>query len=139
MKSMTEYLQFTTKKKIDFVNITSKVNEILSRSGVKEGLCLVNTMHNSSSVFINDPDIGLLTDFKNWLDKLAPRDPSSQYRHNIGSMGNAEAHLRKQIMGCEVVIAVTDWKLDLGAWERVFYGEFDGQRPKKVLVKIIGD
>ncbi len=139
MKSLTEYMWFNTREKQEFINITDKISKIVQRSGIKEGLCLVNTMHNSSSVYINDPDRDLVTDFENWLEKLAPHDPPLQYLHNKGGEGNGEAHLRKQIMGREVVVAVTEGKLDLGTWERIFYGEFDGQRQKKILVKVIGE
>ena len=139
MKSLTEYVWFNTREKQEFINITDRISKIVQRSGIKEGLCLVNTMHNSSSVYINDPDRDLVTDFENWLEKLAPHDPPSQYLHNKEGEGNGEAHLRKQIMGREVVVAVTEGKLDLGTWERIFYGEFDGQRQKKILVKVIGE
>ncbi|MEN3013469.1 MAG: secondary thiamine-phosphate synthase enzyme YjbQ [Endomicrobiia bacterium] len=138
MKFFTEYLLFNTKNKIEFINITKKVEEIVKKSGIKEGLCLVNAMHITASVFINDEEEGLKWDFKNWLEKLAPSD-ESLYRHNLTGEDNGHAHLKRTIMGREVVIAVTNGKLDLGPWEQIFYGEFDGQRPKKVLVKIIGE
>lgn len=138
MKSYTEYLVFNTKNKIEFVNITEKVEEIVRKSGIKEGLCLVNAMHITSSVFINDEEEGLKKDFKDWLEKLAPSD-ESLYRHNLTGEDNGHAHLKRTIMGREVVIAVTNGKLDFGPWEQIFYGEFDGQRNKRVLVKIIGE
>lgn len=138
MKSYTEYLVFNTKNKIEFINITKKVEEIVRKSGIKEGLCLVNAMHITASVFINDEEEGLKRDFKDWLEKLAPSD-ENLYRHNLTGEDNGHAHLKRTIMGREVVIAVTDGKLDFGPWEQIFYGEFDGQRPKKVLVKVIGE
>ncbi|MCF7871174.1 MAG: secondary thiamine-phosphate synthase enzyme YjbQ [Candidatus Omnitrophica bacterium] len=138
MKSLTEYLTFNTEKEIDFINITSKIESLVSQSKIKEGLCLVNAMHITASVFINDEEKGLKQDFKDWLEKLAPRD-SSLYRHNLGVEDNGHAHLKRTIMGREVVVAVTGGKLDFGPWEQIFYGEFDGKRPKRVLVKIIGD
>lgn len=138
MKSLTEYLWFRTKNKVEFINITDKVQELVQKSGVKEGLCLVNAMHITASVFINDEEEGLKQDFKDWLEKLAPTSPSL-YRHNLTGEDNGHAHLKRTIMGREVVIAVTNGKLDLGPWEQIFYGEFDGQRSKRVLVKIIGE
>lgn len=138
MKSYTEYLVFNTKHKIEFINITKKVEEIVKKSGIKEGLCLVNAMHITSSVFINDEEEGLKSDFKEWLEKLAPTNPSL-YRHNFTGEDNAHAHLKRTIMGREVVVAITNGKLDFGPWEQIFYGEFDGQRTKKVLVKVIGE
>jgi secondary thiamine-phosphate synthase enzyme len=138
MKSHTEYLTFNTKSKIEFVNITDMIKQVVKKSGVKEGLCLVNAMHITASVFINDEESGLKQDFKEWLEGLAPFD-LEKYRHNLTGEDNAHAHLKRTIMGREVVIAVTSGKLDFGPWEEVFYGEFDGQRPKKVLVKVIGD
>lgn len=138
MKSYTEYLVFNTKNKIEFVNITKKVEEIVRKSGIKEGLCLVNAMHITSSVFINDEEEGLKKDFKDWLERLAPSD-ENLYRHNLTGEDNGHAHLKRTIMGREVVIAVTNGKLDFGPWEQIFYGEFDGQRNKRVLVKIIGE
>lgn len=137
MKTVTEYLTLTTKNKIDFVNITSQVEEVILESGIKDGLCLVNSMHITSSVFINDEEEGLKKDFKVWLEKLAPEDVK-RYQHNLTGEDNAHAHLKRQIMGREVIVAVTKGKLDFGPWEQIFYGEFDGQRPKKVLVKVIG-
>ncbi|NUQ64964.1 MAG: YjbQ family protein [Pirellulales bacterium] len=140
MKSFTHYLTFTVSKRMDFVNITSQVADALTRSGIQEGLCLVNAMHITASVFINDDEPGLHQDYKDWLEKLAPYDPSPQaYRHNRTGEDNGDAHHKRQIMGREVVVAVTGGKLDFGPWEQIFYGEFDGRRPKRVLVKIIGE
>ncbi|MGQ9618915.1 MAG: secondary thiamine-phosphate synthase enzyme YjbQ [Candidatus Aminicenantia bacterium] len=138
MKSFTEYLWFNTKNRREFINITEKVEEIIRKSGIKEGICLVNAMHITSSVFINDDEAGLLADFAEWLERLAPTDVS-KYRHNLTGEDNADAHLKRTIMGREVVIAVTNCKLDLGPWEQVFYGEFDGRRRKRVLVKVLGE
>jgi secondary thiamine-phosphate synthase enzyme len=138
MKSYRTALTFTTPHRRDYVNITSEVEAALKKSGVREGLCLVNAMHITASVFINDNESGLLKDFDNWLEELAPHEPVSHYRHN-GAEDNGDAHLKRQVMGREVVIAITDGKLDFGPWEQVFYGEFDGKRPKKVLIKIIGE
>ncbi|MBU2103073.1 MAG: secondary thiamine-phosphate synthase enzyme YjbQ [Candidatus Omnitrophota bacterium] len=137
MKSYTEKLTFNTPEKIAFINITGDVNRALKKSAVKEGLCLVNALHITASVFINDEEGGLKSDFKSWLEKLAPANGS--YRHNDTGEDNGHAHLKRTVMGREVVIAVTDGKLDFGPWEQIFYGEFDGQRPKKVLIKIIGE
>ena len=137
MKSVTKELWFNTAKIREFINITGEVNDLLGNSGIKEGLCLVNAMHITASVFINDDESGLHHDFEVWLEKLAPHEPVSFYRHNTGEI-NADAHLKRQIMGREVVVAVTNGKLHLGPWEQIFYGEFDGQRRKRVLVKIIG-
>ena len=138
MKSHTEYLTFNTKSKIEFVNITDTVRKVVKKSGVKEGLCLVNAMHITASVFINDEESGLKQDFKEWLEGLAPYD-LDKYRHNRTGEDNAHAHLKRTVMGREVVIAITDGKLDFGPWEEVFYGEFDGKRPKRILVKVIGE
>ena len=138
MKSYRKELWFKAPQRRAFINITPEVNECLSESGVKEGLCLVNAMHITASVFINDNEGGLHQDFEKWLEKLAPEKPHSQYAHN-GFEDNADAHLKRQIMGREVVCAVTGGKLDFGPWEQIFYGEFDGLRDKRVLVKIIGD
>ncbi len=138
MKSLTEHLTFNVKSRRGYLNITPMVEELVRKSGVREGLCLVNAMHITSSVYINDDEQGLLQDFDDWLEKLAPHEPVSRYRHNNGE-DNADAHLKRQVMGREVVVAVTGRRLDLGPWEQVFYGEFDGLRPKRVLVKIIGD
>jgi len=139
MKTQTEYLWLNTKEQKEFINITPQVDEVLHKSGVKEGLCLVNSMHITSSVFINDDEGGLHKDFDKWLEKLAPHAPISQYKHNLTGEDNADAHLKRTIMGREVVVAVTGGKLDFGPWEQIFYGEFDGQRRKRILVKIIGE
>lgn len=138
MRTLTEYLWLNTKTKYAFINITPQIEELVQKSGVKEGLCLANAMHITASVFINDDESGLHHDFEQWLEKLAPHQPISQYDHNNGE-DNADAHLKRTIMGREVVVAVTAGKLDFGPWEQIFYGEFDGQRKKRVLVKIIGD
>jgi secondary thiamine-phosphate synthase enzyme len=138
MKSYTQYLWFNTKNKCEFINITPSVEEALGKSGIKEGLCLVNTMHITSSVFINDDEEGLHKDFSVWLEKLAPCD-KEKYKHNLTGEDNADAHLKRTIMGREVVVSVTAGKLDFGPWEQIFYGEFDGQRKKRVLIKIIGE
>lgn len=138
MKAYTEHLTFNTKESIEFINITDKIEEIVKESKIKEGLCLVNAMHITSSVFINDEEEGLKADFKEWLEGIAPKD-IERYRHNLTGEDNAHAHLKRTIMGREVVIAVTGGKLDFGPWEQVFYGEFDGRRPKRMLVKIIGE
>jgi len=137
MKSFTEYLYFKTSQKQDFINITPQVEEVLAKSGIKEGLCLVNAMHITASVFINDDESGLHRDFSLWLEKLAPFG-KDKYQHNLTGEDNGDAHLKRTIMGREVVVAVTSGKLDFGPWEQIFYGEFDGQRKKRVLVKIIG-
>ena len=139
MKSYTEYLHFNTKKRREFINITPKVEEILQKSGVREGLLLVNAMHITASVFINDDESGLHNDFEKWLEDLAPHEPVSKYRHNATGEDNADAHLKRTIMGREIVVAVSKGKLDFGPWEQIFYGEFDGQRSKRVLVKVIGE
>ncbi len=139
MKSLTEHLWFETPHRRDYLNITDRVGELVRRSGVQEGLCLVNAMHITASVYINDAEDGLLHDYDDWLEKLAPHEPTSQYRHNQTGEDNADAHLKRQIMGREVVVAITKGKLDLGPWEQIFYGEFDGRRRKRVLVKIIGE
>jgi len=138
VKSYREELWFQTKERRAFINITPLVEECVRKSGIKEGLCLCNAMHITSSVFINDDEEGLHQDFEVWLEKLAPEKPYSLYRHN-GYEDNADAHLKRTIMGREVVVAVTAGRLDLGTWERIFYGEFDGRRRKRVLVKIIGE
>lgn len=138
MKVTTEYLQFHTESRFKLINITKQVEKILKESGIKEGLCLVNAMHISSSVFINDDENGLHNDYYKWLEKLAPHEPIDQYRHNDTGEDNADAHLKRQIMGREVVIAITNGKLDFGPWEQIFYGEFDGMRNKRVLVKLLG-
>ena len=139
MKSLTEYLTFKTKSKKEFVNITPDVEKLVQKSSIKEGICLVNAMHITASVFINDNESGLHHDYDKWLEELAPHTPTDQYRHNDTGEDNADAHLKRQVMGREVVIAITDGNLDFGPWESIFYGEFDGQRNKRVLVKIIGD
>ncbi|MFH0851719.1 MAG: secondary thiamine-phosphate synthase enzyme YjbQ [Candidatus Peregrinibacteria bacterium] len=140
MKTCTEYLTMNTKERRCFVHLTPQVADVVQKSGITEGLCLVNAMHITASVFINDNESGLHEDFAKWLEELAPFNASpSVYHHNRTGEDNADAHLKRQIMGREVVIAVTRGKLDLGPWEAVFYGEFDGQRPKRVLVKVIGE
>ena len=138
MRSIRRYLYFNTDERVKLLNITNQVREVLKESGIQEGLCLVNAMHITASVFINDDESGLHQDYKEWLEELAPHEPISQYAHN-GFEENADAHLKRQIMGREVVVAVTEGKLDFGPWEQIFYGEFDGQREKRVLVKIIGE
>jgi len=138
MRSLREYLWFETTGRRDYINITSNVQEQVTRSGIQEGLCLVNAMHITASVYINDDERGLIQDIDDWLEGLAPHEPVSRYRHNNGE-DNADAHLKRTIMGREVVVAVTEGALDLGPWEQIFYGEFDGRRRKRVLVKIIGE
>ena len=138
VKSYRKELWFNTPHRRDFINITGEVEQCLAESGVKEGMCLVNAMHITASVFINDDEPGLHQDFETWLEKLAPEKPYSQYHHN-GSEDNADAHLKRTIMGREVVVAITNGKLDFGPWEQIFYGEFDGKRKKRALVKIIGE
>jgi secondary thiamine-phosphate synthase enzyme len=139
MKSHREELWFEAPHRRDYLNITPKIEKAVRTSGVQEGLCLVNAMHITASVYINDDEGGLLQDYDDWLEKLAPHEPSSQYRHNRTGEDNADAHLKRQLMGREVVVAITQGKLDLGPWEQIFYGEFDGRRRKRVLVKIIGE
>jgi secondary thiamine-phosphate synthase enzyme len=138
MKSHRVELTFQTPTRRAFINITPQVQAAVRDSGIREGLCLVNAMHITASVFINDDESGLHQDFETWLEKLAPEKPHSQYHHN-GYEDNGDAHLKRQIMGREVVVAITNGKLDFGPWEQIFYGEFDGMRPKRVLIKIIGD
>ena len=138
MKSYTEHLWFNTKKRYEIINITPQVEAVVGKSGVKEGLCLVNSMHITASVFINDNERGLYQDFLEWLEKLAPYD-AKKYKHNLTGEDNADAHLKRTIMGREVTIAITNGKLDFGPWEQVFYGEFDGQRRKRILIKVIGE
>jgi len=138
MKSYRKELWFDITRRREFINITPKILECLAESGIQEGLCLVNAMHITSSVFINDDESGLHHDFEVWLEKLAPEKPYAQYKHN-GYEDNADAHLKRTVMGREVVVAITAGKLDFGPWEQIFYGEFDGKRRKRVLVKIIGD
>ncbi len=140
MKSLTEYLTMNVPARMDFVNITPKVEEVVRKSGVREGLCLVNAMHITASVFINDDESGLHSDYKKWLEQLAPFDASPQrYSHNRTGEDNADAHMKRQVMGREVVVAITNGKLDFGPWEQIFYGEFDGRRAKRVLIKVIGE
>ncbi len=139
MKSYRKELWFHTPTRRAFINITHLVEECVRESGVREGLVLCNAMHITASVFINDDEPGLHADFEAWLERLAPEHPYSQYRHNDTGENNADAHLKRTIMGREVVVAITNGRLDLGPWEQIFYGEFDGQRPKRVLVKIIGE
>ena len=139
MQHYRQELYFDTTKRQAFINITPQVEECVKKSGIKEGLVLVNPMHITSSVFINDDEFGLHNDFTCWLEKLAPHQPISQYQHNNTGEDNADSHLKRQIMGREVVVAITKGELDFGTWEQIFYGEFDGQRKKRVLVKIIGE
>jgi secondary thiamine-phosphate synthase enzyme len=139
MKSYRSCLWFETPHRRDFINITPDVERELEASGISEGLCLVNAMHITASVFINDDEPGLHRDYDEWLEGLAPHEPVSAYRHNRTGEDNADAHLKRQVMGREVVVAVTGGRLDLGPWEQVFYGEFDGRRRKRVLIKIIGE
>ena len=139
MKSLTEYLTFEVKTRRAFVNITSNIEKLVTKSKIQEGLCLVNAMHITASVFINDNEGGLLHDYEKWLENLAPHAPTDQYDHNKTGEDNADAHLKRQVMGREVVVAITNGELDFGPWEEIFYGEFDGKRPKRVLVKIIGE
>ena len=138
MKSYRKELWFNTQSRRQLINITPEINKCLAESGITEGICLVNAMHITASVFINDDESGLHNDFEKWLEKLAPEKPYSQYQHNSFE-DNADAHLKRTIMGREVVVAITDGKLDFGPWEQIFYGEFDGKRRKRVLVKIIGE
>ena len=139
MTSYREELWFATKTRRAFLNITPQVEEALRKSGIREGLCLVNPMHITASVYINDDEEGLLADYEEFLERLVPHEPTSQYRHNLTGEDNGDAHIKRQVMGREVVVAVTNGKLDFGPWEQIFYGEFDGRRKKRVLVKIIGD
>ena len=139
MKSCTEYLTYTVPSRRGFVNITPEVRKIIQKSGIQEGLCLVNAMHITASVFINDNESGLHRDYEKWLEEIAPHEPISQYEHNNTGEDNADAHLKRQIMGRDVVVAITKGQLDFGTWEQIFYGEFDGKRPKRVLVKVIGE
>ena len=139
MKSFRKELWFNIPSRRGFVNITPQVEECLRESGITEGFCLVNAMHITASVFINDDESGLHHDYEKWLEKLAPHEPVSQYRHNDTGEDNADAHMKRQVMGREVVVAVTNGELDFGTWEQIFYGEFDGRRRKRVLVKIIGE
>jgi len=140
MRSLTEHLSFNLSARMAFLNITPQVEEIVTRSGIQEGLCLVNAMHITASVFINDDEPGLHEDYAAWLERIAPFDASPRtYRHNRTGEDNADAHLKRQVMGREVVVAITAGRLDFGPWEQIFYGEFDGRRPKRVLVKVIGE
>jgi secondary thiamine-phosphate synthase enzyme len=140
MKHLREELWFKTPNRRDYINITEQVAELVRKSGVQNGLCLVNAMHITASVYINDAESGLIQDYDDWLEQLAPFDPSPQrYRHNRTGEDNADAHLKRQIMGREVVVAITDGQLDFGPWEQIYYAEFDGRRRKRVLVKIIGE
>ena len=140
MKSLTEHLTFTLPARMAFRNITPEVETLVERSGIREGLCLVNAMHITASVFINDDEPGLHEDYRQWLEGLAPFDASpARYAHNRTGEDNADAHMKRQVMGREVVVAITDGRLDFGPWEQIFYGEFDGRRPKRVLVKVIGE
>jgi secondary thiamine-phosphate synthase enzyme len=139
VKSYREELWFNIPSRVGFLNITPQIRESLQKSGVREGLCLVNAMHITASVFINDDESGLHEDYRKWLEELAPHEPVSQYRHNLTFEDNADAHMKRQVMGREVVVAITDGEFDFGPWEQIFYGEFDGRRKKRVLVKIIGE
>lgn len=139
MKSFRKELMMHLPTEWGYVNITREVQQAINESGIQEGLALVNPMHITASVFINDDESGLHSDFEKWLEKLAPHAPISQYRHNLTGEDNADAHLKRQIMGREVVVAITEGKLDLGTWEQIFYGEYDGRRKKRVLVKLIGE
>jgi secondary thiamine-phosphate synthase enzyme len=139
MKSYKKELWFYTPERVAFINISNQVEEALAESKIKEGLCLINAMHITASVFINDDEKGLHTDYQRWLEEIAPHEPLSQYLHNRTGEDNGDAHLKRQIMGREVVVAVTEGRLDFGPWEQIFYAEFDGRRRKRVLVKIIGE
>jgi len=139
MRSFRKELWFEIPTRRAFINITQQVETAIAESGVKEGLCLVNAMHITASVYINDDERGLLSDYENWLEGLAPHEPVSHYRHNNTGEDNGDAHLKRQVMGREVVVAITEGRLDFGPWEQIFYGEFDGKRKKRVLVKIIGE
>ena len=139
MKSFRKELWFNILKRVEFINITPDVDRALKESGINEGLCLVNAMHITASVFINDDGSGLHSDYMDWLERLAPHEPTSFYRHNLSGEDNGDAHLKRQVMGREVVVAITNGQLDFGPWEQIFYGEFDGRRKKRVLIKIIGD
>ncbi len=139
MKSLRKELWFQTETRRDYINITDKVQAAVDESGVAEGLCLTNAMHITASVYINDDESGLIRDYDDWLEGLAPHEPIDRYRHNRTGEDNGDAHLKRQVMGREVVVAITEGRLDLGPWEQIFYGEFDGRRRKRVLIKIIGD
>jgi secondary thiamine-phosphate synthase enzyme len=139
MKHLRQELWFNTPHRRDYINITDQIEELVRKSGVQNGLCLVNAMHITASIYINDNESGLIQDYDQWLEQLAPHEPTSNYRHNRTGEDNADAHLKRQVMGREVVVAITDGKLDFGPWEQIFYAEFDGRRKKRVLVKIIGE
>jgi secondary thiamine-phosphate synthase enzyme len=139
MKHLRKELWFEIPKRRGFVNVTPEVEEAVRESGIREGLCLVNAMHITASVFINDDEAGLLSDYERWLEQLAPHEPVASYRHNDTGEDNADAHLKRQVMGREVVVAITAGALDLGTWEQIFYGEFDGRRRKRALIKLIGE
>jgi secondary thiamine-phosphate synthase enzyme len=139
VKHLRKELWFNAPHRRDYINITDKVQAAVDQSGVRNGLCLVNAMHITASVFINDDERGLIADYDKWLEALAPHEPTTQYRHNDTGEDNADAHMKRQIMGREVTVAITDGKLDFGPWEQIFYGEFDGRRKKRALIKIIGD
>lgn len=139
MKSYREELWFNTPKRRGYINITTEIERALKKSGIKEGLCLVNAMHITASIYINDDESGLLQDYDDWLEHLAPHEPIAHYRHNRTGEDNGDAHLKRQIMGRQVVVAITNGQLDFGPWEQIFYGEFDGRRKKRVLLKIIGE
>jgi secondary thiamine-phosphate synthase enzyme len=139
MKSYREELWFNTQARREYINITNEVQKCLDKSGIKEGICLVNAMHITASVYINDDESGLIQDYDDFLEKMAPHEPVSRYRHNRTGEDNGDAHIKRQLMGREVIVAVTSGRLDFGPWEQIFYGEFDGRRKKRVLVKIIGE
>jgi secondary thiamine-phosphate synthase enzyme len=139
VKHLRQELWFNTPNRRDYVNITDQIEMLVSQSGVQNGLCLVNAMHITASVYINDAEPGLIQDYDDWLERLAPHAPTSHYRHNRTGEDNADAHLKRQVMGREVVVAITSGKLDFGPWEQIYYAEFDGRRKKRVLVKIIGE
>ena len=139
MKSLREYLTFNIETRRAYINITPEVEAVIRKSGIKEGLCLVNAMHITASVYINDDESGLIKDYDDWLEELAPHEPISRYRHNRTGEDNGDAHLKRQIMGRQVVVAITDGRLDFGPWEQIFYAEFDGRRRKRALVKVIGE
>jgi secondary thiamine-phosphate synthase enzyme len=139
MKSYTKYLTFNTRSRREYINITNTIETLVKKSGIKEGLCLVNAMHITASIFVNDNENGLIKDFDDFLEELAPHEPTDHYRHNSTGEDNGDAHIKRTIMGRECVVAVTNGRLDFGPWEQIFYGEFDGMRPKRVLVKIIGE
>jgi secondary thiamine-phosphate synthase enzyme len=139
MKHLREELWFNTPHRRDYLNITDQVQALVQKSGIQNGLCLVNAMHITASVYINDDESGLIQDYDEWLEQLAPHEPTAKYRHNRTGEDNADAHLKRQIMGREVVVAITGGELDFGPWEQIFYAEFDGRRKKRVLVKIIGE